>query len=134
MLLISLFFIALSSCSKDRRYSNKLEGSWVLISKELAGVEADLSGLLIVLEFGDCKNGTDNCFGMYRQKTINPDNSATQVVIPIETHVTDRGKRLNINYNNGAIFEKYDILELNRKSLVIQYENQGAVYTFEMLE
>jgi len=134
VLLSSLLFVTLSSCTKNKRYSKKIEGSWILIKKENAGQTVNISGLTVVLEFGECENGTDNCYGLYREKTLNADNSVTQILLPIETHITDRGKTLNINYDNGANFEKYDILELKRKSLIIQYQNQGAVYTFEPVD
>lgn len=131
LLLSSILFLVVSSCTKDQRYGNKLEGSWILIKKEMSNENVDITGLIIVIEFGDCIISGDNCSGIYRQKTLNADNTVTQLVLPIETQVTDRGKTLNIDYNYGANFETYEILELNRKSLVIQFENEGAIYSFE---
>jgi hypothetical protein len=123
----------LVSCSKDKRNSQKLEGKWELVKKETNGQNVDITGLSIVLDCGDCIGKNLGCYGYYREKTAQPNNTSNTVVLPIETTFSDKGKTLTIDYDYGSNIEIYEVLKLTRSKLEIKYKGTENVYYFEAI-
>jgi hypothetical protein len=133
MLAILSVLFMLVSCSKDKRNSQKLEGKWELVKKETNGQNVDITGLSIVLDCGDCIGKNLGCYGYYREKTAQPNNTSNTVVLPIETTFSDKGKTLTIDYDYGSNIEIYEVLKLTRSKLEIKYKGTENVYYFEAI-
>ena len=121
--ILSLLFIVVA-CSKDNRYSRKLEGDWKLVKKEVNGQNIDLTGLSVVWECG-------GCYGYYREKTAQPNNTSNTVVLPMETKFSDNGKTLTVDYDYGTNIEIYEVLKISKKELKIKYKGSENVYYLE---
>lgn len=130
--ILSLLFLVVA-CSKDNRNSRKLEGDWKLVKKETNGQAVDLTGLSVVLECGDCMSANIGCFGYYREKTAQPNNTSNTVVLPMETKFSDNGKTLTIDYDFGTSIEVYEVLKITRKELKIKFKGSENVYFFEAI-
>jgi hypothetical protein len=130
--ILSLLFIVVA-CSKDNRYSRKLEGDWKLVKKETNGQAVDLTGLSVVLECGDCMSANIGCYGYYREKTAQPNNTSSTVVLPMETKFSDNGKTMTIDYDFGTSIEVYEVLNITRKELKIKLKGSENVYYFEAI-
>jgi len=130
--ILSVLFV-LVACSKDNRNSQKLEGKWELVKKETNGQNVDLTGLSIVLDCEDCIGKNHGCYGYYREKTAQPNNTSNTVVLPIETKFSDKGKTLKIDYDFGTNIEVYEVLIITRKKLKIKFKGSENVYYFEAI-
>ncbi len=130
--ILSLLFMVVA-CSKDNRYSRKLEGDWKLVKKETNGQAVDLTGLSVVLECGDCMSANIGCYGYYREKTAQPNNTSNTVVLPMETKFSDNGKTMTIDYDFGTSIEVYEVLNITRKELKIKLKGSENVYYFEAI-
>jgi hypothetical protein len=128
---ILLLALTLLACSKDNKYSRKLEGDWKLVKKEVAGQEVSLAGISIVLEFGDCSRMNSSCRGVYREKLAQANNTSTTVVLDIETTFSNKGQVLTIDYDYGENLEIYDVIEMSKKELVIRFQGSENVYYFD---
>lgn len=130
--ILSVLFI-LVACSKDNRNSRKLEGDWKLVKKEVNGQNVDLTGLSVVLECAECIGDNIGCYGYYREKTAQPNNTSNLVVLPIETKFSNKGTTLTIDYDNGSNLEVYDVLKISKKELKIKFSGSENVYYFEAI-
>jgi hypothetical protein len=128
--ILSMLFV-LIACSKDKRNAQKLEGKWELVKKETNGQNVDITGLSIVLDCGDCIGKNFGCYGYYREKTAQPNNTSNTVVLPITTTFSDKGKTLTIDYDYGTSIEVYEVLKISRKDLEIKFKGSENVYYFE---
>lgn len=130
-LILVLLFLG---CSKEYRSTKKLEGTWQLVKKETNGAEVNIDGLSVIMNFDLCYAATNNCRGTYHEKVALPDNSSTTKILPIHSEFSKKGKFVTFEYNYGAFYEFYEVIELTRKSMVIQYVDSENVYYFEALE
>jgi hypothetical protein len=73
------------------------------------------------------------CYGYYREKTAQPNNTSNTVVLPMETKFSDKGKTLTIDYDYGSNIEIYEVLKLTRSKLEIKYKGTENVYYFEAI-
>ena len=130
--ILSLLFVVVA-CSKDNRYSRKLEGDWKLVKKEVNGQNVDLTGLSVVLECGDCLSANIGCYGYYREKTAQANNTSITTVLPMETKFSNKGKTLTIDYDFGTNIEIYEVLKISKNELKIKYKGSENVYYFEAI-
>jgi len=130
--ILSLLFIVVA-CSKDKRNSRKLEGNWKLMKKEVNGQNVNLTGLSVVLECGDCIGANLGCYGYYREKTAQPNNTSNTVVLPITTTFSDKGETLTIDYDYGSNIEVYEVLKISKKELKIKFKGSENIYYFEAI-
>ena len=131
MLAILSLLLIVFACSKDNRNSKKLEGDWKLVKKEVNGQNVDLTGLSVVWECGDCLSANIGCYGYYREKTAQPNNTSNTVVLPMETKFSDNGKTLTVDYDYGTNIEIYEVLKISKKELKIKYKGSENVYYLE---
>jgi hypothetical protein len=103
------------------------------MKKEVNGQNVNLTGLSVVLECGDCIGANLGCYGYYREKTAQPNNTSNTVVLPITTTFSDKGETLTIDYDYGSNIEVYEVLKISKKELKIKFKGSENIYYFEAI-
>lgn len=115
--LVILFFLVGTSCSKNQRKVNRIDGKWNVIAADIQGFgSADPD---VIYEFESCRLRQDDfCdFSVH--------NFATNEVTTGVYRISNRGTTLEMTVSNGFGFEyrEYTIVRLTPWKLVLESNN-----------
>lgn len=118
VILLSLFVF--SSCQKEQKVVNKLEGNWEVVTKTTNGaVSAKESYAGTTYYFIKCKSKNGSCDGIFTER-----NNPT----PFHYNITEDGDRINIFISDFYVIVG-EIEELGEDIFVFTYRDVDAEYT-----